>query len=476
MTTVFHGESSTPEPDSTVNTLVLFGRTPERIASMARLLAEWMTGDGADVGLAEVAHTLNHHRAWHHRFATVCARHHAQAVAGLTALAAGRRAEGVVGPHEGRCGSGTVFVYSGEGSQWAGMGRRLLADEPAFAAAVAELEPEFVEHVGFSLQRIVTAGEPPIGAAQVQPVLMGLQLALTELWRFYGMVPDAVLGESMGEVTAAVVAGALSVVDGLRVIAARSRLMSRLAGQGAMATLGLDAATTSKLIADYPGVAVAGFSSPHQTVVAGPPAEVNAVIAAVRQQNRVARRAAVEVAAHTAQMDPILPELRAALADVAPGRMVVPFISTVTGGTTPVLDSEYWVANVRRPVQLRRAVATAGPDHATFIEVSPHPTLTRAITETLGDAHHHSVGTLWRNGDDALRFHTNRNATHGIYPPETPHPPGPHPALPTMPVQHTRLWISAARARHGREGVRPRADAWARDEAMDLISLRRFEG
>ncbi|MCV7414092.1 acyltransferase domain-containing protein, partial [Mycolicibacterium litorale] len=95
------------------------------------------------VGLAEVAHTLNHHRTQHPLFATVAARDHAQAVAGLQALAAGRPADGVVKPHEGLCGSGTVFVYSGQGSQWAGMGRQLLADEPAFAAAIEELEPDF---------------------------------------------------------------------------------------------------------------------------------------------------------------------------------------------------------------------------------------------------------------------------------------------------------------------------------------------
>ena len=145
-----------------------------------------------------------------------------------------------MGPHEGPCGSGTVFVYSGQGSQWAGMGRRLLADEPVFAAAVAELEPVFVEQVGFSLQQVLADGEAVSGDARVQPVLMGLQLALTELWRSYGVSPDAVIGHSFGEVTAAVVAGALSVAEGLRVIAVRSQLMSRLAGQGAVALLELD--------------------------------------------------------------------------------------------------------------------------------------------------------------------------------------------------------------------------------------------
>lgn len=448
MTTMLHKTPHVPEPHSPVSTLVLFGRTSERIASMAGLLAEWLTGEGAHIGLADVAHTLNHHRAWHPRFATVCARDRDQAVAGLAALAAGRPAEGVVGPHEESCKPGRVFVYSGQGSQWAGMGRRLLADEPAFAAAVAELEPEFLEHVGFSLQRVIAGAESVVGDTRVQPVLMGLQLALTELWRFYGMIPDAVIGHSMGEITAAVVAGALSLNDGLRVVAVRSRLMARLAGQGAMASLELDAPTTERLIAEYPGVAVAGYDSPCETLIAGPPAQVDAVLTAVRQLNKSARRLKAEVASHTALVDPILPELRSALADVAPTKLVIPFISSVTGNpTTPVLDAEYWAANARQPVRFSEAIAAAGRDNATFIEISPHPILTHAITETLRDAHHHSVGTLWRDGDDTLSFHTNSNATHCVYPPETPHPPEPHPVLPTMPWQRTRLWASAARAR-----------------------------
>jgi acyl transferase domain-containing protein len=175
------------QPDPPVSTLVVSGKTPQRIASTAAVLADWMTGTGAGAGLADVAHTLNHHRARHAKFATVCARDRDQAVAGLTALADGRPAEGVVAPHEGPCGSGRVFVYSGQGSQWAGMGRQLLADEPAFAAAVAELEPIFVEQVGFSLQQVIAEGETVQGDARVQPAIMGLQLALTELWRSYGV-------------------------------------------------------------------------------------------------------------------------------------------------------------------------------------------------------------------------------------------------------------------------------------------------
>ncbi|MFM9033441.1 MAG: beta-ketoacyl synthase N-terminal-like domain-containing protein, partial [Mycobacterium sp.] len=147
-----------PVEHAAVTTLVVSGKTPERVASLAGMLSEWLDAGGAGVSLEQLAHTLNHHRGGHRVFATVCARDRAAAVEGLRALAAGQSAPGVAGPHPGPCRSGTVFVYSGQGSQWAGMGRRLLAEEPAFAAAVEELEPAFLERVGFSLREVLASG------------------------------------------------------------------------------------------------------------------------------------------------------------------------------------------------------------------------------------------------------------------------------------------------------------------------------
>jgi phthiocerol/phenolphthiocerol synthesis type-I polyketide synthase B len=450
-------------PSGVVTTLVLSAKSTERVASAAAGLAGWLETDGAAVSLPAVAHTLDHHRARHSHFATVTARDHAQAVAGLAALAAGRAAEGVVGVHEGPCRPGTVLVYSGQGSQWAGMGRQLLADEPAFAAAVAELEPIFIEQVGFSLHQVLANAERVSGDAQAQPVIMGLQLALTELWRSYGVTPDAVIGHSMGEVTAAVVAGALTPAEGLRVIATRSKLMARLAGQGAVALLRLDADATMALIADYPGVSVAGYSSPRETVVAGLPEQVDAVIAAASGQNHFARRVNMEVASHTALMDSVLPEIRSALADLAPKTPNVPFISTVADAAAPapVLDADYWVANVREPVRFRQAIAVASQNHGTFIEVSAHPVLTHAITDTIGsDAHQHSIGTLLRDGDDAVSFHANLNAARTTVPPVTDHGPEPHPVLPSTVWQHTRYWVNDTATTPWREFGARSGDSW----------------
>ncbi len=437
-------EAVAAQPEPAITTLVVSGKTASRVASSAATLADWMIGDGAAVPLADIAHTLNHHRTQHKRFATLAVRDRAHAVAGLQALAAGQSAIGLVEPHEGLCKPGTVFVYSGQGSQWAGMGRQLLVDEPVFAAAVEELEPLFLEHTRFSLHQILAESEPVSGDARVQPVLMGLQLALTALWRSYGVEPDAVIGHSMGEVTAAVVAGALTPDEGLRVIGIRSRLMSRLAGQGAVGLLEMDAEAAEAFLADYPDVSLAGFLSPRQTVIAGAVPQVDAAIVAASAQERFARRVNMEVASHTALMNSILPELRSALADLKPKTPTIPFISTVADPTTaPVLDADYWASNVREPVRLHQAISTAAAQHATFVEISPHPTLTHAITETLESAHHHSVGTLSRDDDDTVSFHTNLNRTHVTRPPTLPHPPEPRPVLPSTPWHHTQHWISA---------------------------------
>ncbi|HKV21393.1 MAG TPA: type I polyketide synthase, partial [Mycobacterium sp.] len=215
----------------------------------------------------------------------------------------------------------------------------------------------------------------------------------------------------------------------------------RLAGQGAVALLELDAEATAALIAEHPQVSLAVYSSPRQTVIAGPPTDVATLMDTVTAQDRFARRVNMEVASHSALMDPILPELRSALADLTPSTPTIPFISTVTDA--PTFDADYWVANVRQPVRFSQAITAAGENHGTFIEVSAHPTMAHAISETLGDSHHHSIGTLLRDTDDTLSFHTNVNTSHTTSPPETPHPPEPHPVLPVTPWHHSRHWFDA---------------------------------
>ncbi|AWV48645.1 polyketide synthase [Mycobacterium leprae] len=455
-----------------VSTLVVSGKTVQRVAATASVLADWMEGPGAAVPLTDVAHTLNHHRARHTKFGTVAAVDRGQAVAGLRALAAGQSTSGVVAPRDSVVGPGTVFVYSGRGSQWAGMGRQLMADEPAFAEAIAKLEHEFVVQAGFSLHEVIANGKELVGIEQIQLGLMGMQLALTELWRSYGVEPDAVIGHSMGEVAAAVVAGALTPTQGLRVTATRSRLMAPLSGQGTMALLELDAVATEALIADYPQVSLGIYASPRQTVIAGPTAMIDALIDKVRQQDGFATRVNIEVAPHNPAMDALQPQMRSELADLTPQQPTIPIISTTYEdfGSTPVFDVEHWATNMRNPVRFQQAITHAssgvGGDYHTFIEISAHPLLTHSISDILcsiaGTAEENavgagylSIGTLQRDAHDTLEFHTNLNATHTSRPPRTPHPPEPHPVLPITPWQHTRHWISAMSAAYHRADTHP---------------------
>ncbi len=456
------------DPAPKVVTLVVSGKTPARLAASAGALADWLDGDGAAMPLADVAHTVNHHRSRYHTIATVSARSHAEAVTGLRALAAGRQAPGVVGAHETKVGKGsekgTVFLYSGQGAQWAGMGKALLADEPAFAAAIDELEPDFVDKVGFSLRQTLEAGEPITGIDRIQPVLVGMQLALTQLWRSYGVEPDAVIGHSMGEATAAVVAGVLTPAEGFDIIATRTRLMKRLSGQGAMALLELDPQAAEKLIADRPDVTIAVYASPRQSVVAGPPDQVDELVALVDAQGKLARRVEVDVASHHPTIDPVLPELREALAYLAPAAPKIPLVSTVAyTGSSPMYSADYWAANLRNPVRFSQAVHEASAENSTFIEISPHPLLAHAISDTLAaqstSRKFHVGATVNRDHPETVAFHAQLSA---VRPPAVAAPEGiaggaaAHlVSAPTTAWQHSPYWMAAGSGSQQFSGAHP---------------------
>ncbi|MBO0882775.1 MAG: polyketide synthase dehydratase domain-containing protein, partial [Mycobacterium sp.] len=224
-----------------------------------------------------------------------------------------------------------------------------------------------------------------------------------------------------------------------------------------VALLELDAEAAADVIAEHAGVSVAGYSSPRQTVVAGPPAQVDVVISAVQRQDRFARRVNMEVASHTALMDPILPELRWALTDLTPARPAIRFISTVIDADTPAFDADYWVANLRQPVRLAQAIATARQDHATFIEISPHPTLAYAITETLEspepDERTLVTSSMNRADDQSLYFHA-RLAEVGV-PPPTGKGGYQLADIPTTPWQHSAFWIPDRSSAWSGRGIHP---------------------
>ncbi|MGW8380894.1 beta-ketoacyl synthase N-terminal-like domain-containing protein [Streptomyces sp. ODS28] len=409
--------------------LLLDAATGPRLRAYAGELGAWLeTPRGRAVHPYDLGRTLAGRTGRGRHRAALTVRDTGEAARALTALAEGRPdvcvqvAEGETEP------PGPVWVFSGYGSQWAGMGERLLDAEPAFAEAVDRLEPVLREHAGLSLREHLRAGAVLEGPDVVMPVLFGMQVALAELWRAYGCVPSAVIGHSLGEVAAAVVAGALDLADGARVVGLRSRLLARQSG-GAMAAVELTSAEVERLSARFPSVELAVHASPAQTVVTGTDAEVAALVEQVTVRGGLARALPVGVAGHSPHVDPLLGELREGLAGLAPRTPSVPPYGTVLEDPRerPAYDAAYWAANLRRPVRFAQAVTAAAEDgHRAFVEVSPHPTQLHPLAETweaaraAGAAEGEAllVPTLRRGTDDAHTFRTGLAAllAHGLPP------------------------------------------------------------
>ncbi|MCY1009279.1 acyltransferase domain-containing protein [Nannocystis pusilla] len=274
-----------------------------------------------------------------------------------------------------------MFVFPGQGSQWAGMSRQLLAREPAFRAALQAVDAAVQRHAGFSPIAALQSEEAAwLGRIDhLQPVLFAVQVALAAQWRAWGVVPDAVVGHSMGEIAAAHVAGVLDLDDAARIVCVRSRLMRPLGGRGAMAVVELSqAAARERLRGREDRVSIAVSNSPRSTVLSGDPDALEQLLGELAGDGVFCRKVKVDVASHSPQVDPLRAPLLTALHGLAPRPARVPMTSTVDLGDVAgrELGPEYWVRNLREPVQFAAAIdrLLVGGD-AVFVEIAPHPVL-----------------------------------------------------------------------------------------------------
>ncbi|WP_256804727.1 type I polyketide synthase, partial [Frankia sp. ACN10a] len=371
----------------------------------------------------DVGHSLATTRTAFERRAVVIATSPAQFLTALRRLRDGEQdAALVTGPPDGAADrGGVVLVLPGQGSQWAGMARELLATSPVFAERIAACAEALAPHVDWSLPDVLAgaAGAPPLDRVDVvQPALFAVMTALAAVWRSYGVRPDAVIGHSQGEITAAHLAGALTLADAAAVVARRSRVLAELAGTGAMASIPLPAAAVLERLGGPDAVlAVAAVNGPSSTVVSGDPAALDALIAGYAADGVDVRRIPVDYASHSPQVAAVEAPLLDLLAGITPRSGDVAFYSTVTGEAvdTSRLDAGYWYANLRGTVRFDAAVRAAlAAGHRTFIEVSPHPVLTGGIRAIVEDAARSAagggagpaavVGTLRRDDGGLDRF------------------------------------------------------------------------
>ncbi|MFJ5105335.1 type I polyketide synthase, partial [Streptomyces sp. NPDC088554] len=435
---------------------VLSAKTPRALAEQARRLLD----AAPEVSPAALGHALLTTRALFPHRAVVLGADSPARLSGLAALGRGESAPGVItapGPGTPPTGPGPVFVFPGQGSQWAGMAGELLDTEPAFAARWAACEQALAVCVDWSPTEVVRQlpGAPGLDRVEVlQPVLWAVMVSLAEVWRTYGVEPAAVVGHSQGEVAAACVAGALTLEDGARVSVRRAELIGRrLSGHGGMVAVPEPEEAASARLAALDGrVEIAAVNGPDSVVVAGAPDALEELLASCAADEVRARRVAVDYASHSSHVEAIREELLAALAEVAPLPARVPFHSTVVrGATDPVLDGLYWYRNLRETVSFAPAVtALAEAGHRTFIEISPHPVLTTAVAaaaEQTG-AVPVVVPTLRRHhgGSDQFAAALAQAFVHGTEvdwtAARTGRLPSVHVELPTYPFQRSSHWLA----------------------------------
>jgi acyl transferase domain-containing protein len=448
-------EPAEAPPQEVTSTLMpISAKSPEALRALAqtyaRVLAE---ADGAR--LADLAYTASVRRTHHECRLAITGRTREEIARSLADLARDGLASNVVqgrAPTTGR--PRVVYVFSGQGSQWLGMGRQLLAEEPVFRAKLEQCSELLRRYVSWTLLDELQAPEERSRLAEtkvVQPALFAIQVALVKLLKSWGVPADAVIGHSVGEVAAAHVAGVLSLDEAARLVAWRGRIMQKASGFGKMAWVALPAEEAARAIAGRESVlAIAAINDPGSVVLSGETAALDDVVANLTQRGIQSRPLRVNYAFHSPQMTPLAKELEAALGRIKPKRGSIPLYSTVTGAAIDGerLDSSYWARNVREPVHFARAVAAAfGDGNRLFLEVGPHPVLSANLALCFAAEKEEGIAafTLRRNADErrAMLHALGTLYTRGIDPnwkavqqAEVRYAP-----LPTYPWQRERYWV-----------------------------------
>lgn len=471
-----------PPPADALQVLALSARTDESLRAAAGSLAARLDAAPGDVALADVAHTLGVGRArFAHRLAVVASTA-AEAASALRAWANGDRTAAVAGVVHGSRAAEAMFLFTGHGAQRPGMGHELYATEPAYRDAIDECARLLQPLIDRPLLEILASdgGHLLDDMAYSQPALFAVEYALSRLWLSWGVRPVAVGGHSAGEYVAAVVAGVMSLEDGLRLIAARGRLMSSLPPDGEMAAALASEARVSKAIAAHgAAVSIAAVNGPESVAISGTAGALRPVIDDLVADGVEVRPLAIPIAAHSPQVDPILDEFERVAATVtfhAPRLDVYSGLAGRLATGDDLRTARYWRDHLRQPVRFADAIQAAYDDgRRTFVEAGPHPTLIGIARHVVPEhecawlpslrANHDergqllaSVALLWAAGGDV-----DWTAVCGGRRPRVD--------LPTYAFQRDRYWASSSgrRASGGPSGGHPLLAREIASPAIDAI-------
>ncbi|MGW4766386.1 acyltransferase domain-containing protein, partial [Streptomyces pseudogriseolus] len=433
--------------------LALSAKTPEALRGQAARLRDHLASR-ADHELGDVAWSLAVSRARFEYRGVVVGRDREELLAGLERLAVDDGAAGGVVTGRARVGAARpVFVFPGQGSQWAGMARELLDSSPVFGERMRECADALSEFVEWDLFEELCGGRFD-RVDVVQPVLFAVMVSLAAVWQAGGVKPAAVVGHSQGEIAAACVAGVLSLRDAARVVALRSVAIRELSGRGGMVSVPLPEQEVRELIIGWGGrIELAAVNGPAQVVVSGEPEALEELVAQCVARDIRARTIPVDYASHSSYVEQIEQQIGEVLDGVAPQAAEVPLYSTLTGewldANTP-MDAGYWYRNLRQTVLFEHATrGLLAEGHGLFLEMSPHPVLTVPVQATIDATESPAVtlGSLRRDEGGAERLLASMAEAHvhgaeldwsALFPgARTPVD------LPTYPFQRQHYWPKA---------------------------------
>ena len=402
--------------------ITVSGFLTSRKRATAAELADWVDGPaGRAASLESIGRSLSRRNHGRSR-AVVLAHDHDEAVKGLRAIADGKQSP-LVFSADGPVSNGPVWVLAGFGAQHRKMGKNLYLRDEVFAEWINKVDSLIQDERGYSILELIlddsvdyTEETCQYPIEVVQLVIFAIQIALGELLRHHGAKPAAVIGQSLGEAAAAYFAGGLSLADATRTICARSHLMGEgeqmLFGEyiRLMALVEYSADEIKTVFSDFPDLEVCVYAAPNQTVIGGPPAQVDAIIERAEAEGKFARKFQTKGASHTTQMDPLLGELAAELQGIEPRPLHIGYFSTVheggyiRPGGEPIHGVDYWKKGLRHSVYFTQGIRNAVENgHTTFLELAPNPVALMQVGLTTAAAGLHDgqlIATLAKKQDE----------------------------------------------------------------------------
>ncbi len=409
-------ELEAEESAAPVVPLAVSGFLTSRKKATAAELADWIDSpEGRASSLESIGRSLSRRNHGRSR-AVVMAHDHDEAIKGLRALAEGKQNPNVFAA-DGPVTNGPVWVLAGFGAQHRKMAKSLYLRNETFAEWINKVDSLVQDELGYSVVELILDDSQDYGIETTQTVIFAIQIALGELLKAHGAKPAAVVGQSLGEAAAAYFAGGLSLVDATRTICSRAHLMGEgeamLFGEyiRLMALVEYSTDEIKTVFSDFPDLEVCVYAAPTQTVIGGPPEQVDAIIARAEAEGKFARKFQTKGASHTQQMDPLLGELAAELQGIEPRPLTTGYFSTVHEGSyirpggEPIHDVDYWKKGLRHSVHFTQGIRNAVDNgHTTFLELAPNPVALMQVGLTTAAAGLHDaqlIATLARKQDEA---------------------------------------------------------------------------